>query len=57
MVVATTQRTRRPSSFPSGLMRRLGYEDAQEGRTRQHGSREYDEGYQQGLKDSGRPEA
>lgn len=56
-MVVNTANDKRDRYFPSGLMRRLGYEDAQEGRTRQHGSKEYNEGYRQGLKDSGRTEA
>lgn len=53
MVVNVANDNRRPG-FPSGLMRRLGYEDAFTGRERQHGSKEYEQGYRQGLADSGR---
>lgn len=55
MVVNPATANRKPG-FPSGLMRRLGYEDAQDGRERQHGSKEYEQGYRQGLADSGRAE-
>lgn len=55
-MVVNVNADRRDPNFPSGLMRRLGYEDAQDGRERQHGSKEYDQGYRQGLKDSGRVE-
>lgn len=54
MLVNLADDARRNPRFPSGLMRRLGYEDATQGRMRQHGSKEYDDGYRQGLKDSGR---
>jgi len=54
MLVNIADRGRQNPHFPSALMRRLGYEDAQDGRERQHGSPEYDKGYRQGLKDSGR---
>ena len=57
MMVNVADGDRRDPHFPSGLMRRLGYEDAFEGRERQHGSKEYDQGYRQGLADSGRTDA
>lgn len=54
MVVNATTRNRTNPNYPSGLMRRLGYEDATEGRERMHGGAAYREGYDAGLKDSGR---
>ena len=57
MMVNVADDNRRDNpNFPSGLLRRMGYEDAFEGRNRQHGSKEYDQGYRQGLADSGRTE-